>query len=261
MIRTFKLRYVNEIVGVFVLVSMGLLVAGIMAMIGGPNWFQPSRHVIIDLPPQGSLGLKPGSSVFILGSVVGQVDAITYEKGRMQADINIRGNLIELLREFSYATIDKPLGIGDPYITIERDNPDWENEPALPLTKHIPGVANAGPTEKLQQIANEVQREAIPAIQEVRAAIREYTMLAADLRDPQKPLQTTLVELKQSLADVKQITGAINKGEGFVGRILKDPKLAEQISSLMPKLNTSLDELQGILKTLGKTSDNLSQIS
>jgi ABC-type transporter Mla subunit MlaD len=253
MIQTFKLRYVNEIVGIFVLVALGFVVAGIVAALGR-EWFQPVKHLTVDLPPEGSLGLKPGSQVYILGTVVGQVDAIAYEKGRMQAKVSIRGNLIELVRTYSQAMIDKPLGFGEPYITIERDNPDWESEPPLPADKHIPGYANAGPTEKLTQLAGELQKQAIPAVQEARAAIREYTQLAADLRDPKKPLQ-------QTIAHLGAITGSIEKGEGLVGRLLSDPKMAEQISAMLPKLNNSLDQMADVLKGLGKTSGNLADIT
>src|SRR3954471_4601378 len=120
MVQTFKLRYVNEIVGMFVLVCVGLVAAGVVAALRGKQWFAPTQHITINLPPEGSLGLKPGSTVFILGSDVGSVEAINYEHGRMTAQISVRGKLIELVRDDTYAVITKSFGIGETYVTLER---------------------------------------------------------------------------------------------------------------------------------------------
>jgi ABC-type transporter Mla subunit MlaD len=100
----------------------------------------------------------------------------------------------------------------------------------------------------------QVQGQIIPALQELRALLREHTALAADLRDPSKPLQ-------QSIANLNQITGAIQKGDGLVGRLLSDAKMAEQISVLLPKLNAAFDEMAGVLGNLGQTSKNLADVT
>src|SRR5258708_35419636 len=110
MVRTFKLRYVNEIVGFFVLACVGLVAAGLFAALRGKQWFAPMQRITVDLPPEGSLGLKPGSTVYLLGSDVGLVESINYEHGRMSAVITVRGKIIELVRDDTYATISKSFG-------------------------------------------------------------------------------------------------------------------------------------------------------
>ena len=240
MIRTFKFRYVNEIVGVFVLTVVGFVIAGIVIALRSKDLFQPAQRITVNLPVEGSLGLKPGSTVFILGSDVGAVETINYKNGRLNAVITIRGQLIELVRDDTYAVISKSLGIGETYMTLERANPEWEKEAPLPANQPIPAISEAGTTDRIQQVLTQVQQQAVPAIGEAREAIRQYTALAASLT---------------------RTTTALEKGDSLVGRLLTDKKFADQIDAMLPKVNASLDEMQTLLKDLRKTSGNLADLT
>ena len=94
-----KVRRANEIVGLFVMLGLAI---GLVAVLLGPKtqrWFTPSQTLAIHLPPEGSLGLRKGGDVQILGSVVGSVEnIIVTDDGNMEAEINIRGNFIRFVR-------------------------------------------------------------------------------------------------------------------------------------------------------------------
>jgi phospholipid/cholesterol/gamma-HCH transport system substrate-binding protein len=262
MVKTFKLRYVNEIVGVFVLIAVGFLIFGIVLAMKGQGWLsrQQSLQIQILLPEEGSMGLKPGDNVQVLGTVIGSVDIIRYDKDeqRMVATINVRGELIDYLKTDSIPILHSSFGIGASYVEIEKNPKPDPTHPGQPLPKTDAKLwyseADNGPSEKVTAILNQVQAQAVPALEEARAAIREYTALAADLRNPKKPLQMTISHLEQ-------ITGSIEKGEGLVGKLMSDPKMAEQVNALLPKFNAAFDELQGVLQNLGKTAGNLSGLT
>ena len=263
MVKTFKLRYVNELVGVFVLIAMGFVIFGVVMALRGQGWLTRQQSIQIEmlLPEEGSMGLKTGDNVQVLGTVIGSVDSISYDKDeqRMKAVIGVRGGMIDYLKTDSIPVIHSSFGIGASYIEIVKNpKPPTPEHPSNPLPKDGAKLwyseADNGPSEKVTAILTQVQEQAVPAIQEARAAIREYTALAADLRNPKMPLQLTIAHLSE-------ITGSIEKGEGLVGRLLSDPKMANEISVLLPKLNAAFDEMQGVLKNLGKTSGNLSDLT
>ena len=71
-----KVRRANEIVGLFVLLALAIAVAAVLLGPRTQRWFTPSQTLAIHLPPEGSLGLRKGGDVQILGSVVGSVEDI-----------------------------------------------------------------------------------------------------------------------------------------------------------------------------------------
>ena len=73
--KPFKFRYVNEIVGVFVLVVVAALIVGIILAGRAQEWFVPVHHLVLDFPEEGSLGLQKGAEVQILGTPVGVVSS------------------------------------------------------------------------------------------------------------------------------------------------------------------------------------------
>jgi len=245
-----KVRRANEIVGLFVLLAVAIAMT---AAVLGPRtqrWFTPSQTLAIHLPPEGSLGLRKGGDVLILGSVVGSVeDIIVTDAGSMEAAVTIRGNFIRFVRTDSQAIIRKPFGIGDASIEITRGNGD-----VLPTRGgFINSVADKAPTQLMEETLAAFRDEALPAISELRLAIAEYSMLASEFRSEQG-------NLKQALAHLNRVGAALEKGEGLAGMLLFDPKPARELRAALPKFNASLDELHATLAGTRKFAEHLPQI-
>ena len=68
-----RFRHVHTTAGTFVLIVVGLLVAGIIVTGRSHRWFSPMGKVTLQFPREGSLGLREGADVLILGTVVGSV--------------------------------------------------------------------------------------------------------------------------------------------------------------------------------------------
>lgn len=245
-----KLRRANEIVGAFVLLALAIALA---AALFGPRtqrWFVPGQTLAILLPPEGSLGLRNGSDVLILGSVVGSVeDIVVTDAGDMEAEVTVRGNFIRFVREDSRAIIRKPLGIGDPSIEITRGYGD-----PLPARGGVlESVADKGPTQFLEETLAAIRDEATPAIKELRAAVVEYGKLAAELRADR-------AAARQALERFDRLGAALEEGEGLAGMLLFDPGPAAEFRATLRKLGAALDDLHVTLRNARTLSQRLPRI-
>ena len=245
-----KVRRMNEIVGLFVLAA---LLIGIAAVVLGPRtqrWFTPATTVAIHLPPEGSLGLREGGDVLILGSVVGEVeDILVTDAGEMEAVVSIRGNFIRFVRQDSVAIIRKPFGIGDASIEITRGY----GAPLPAGDAYLISEADKAPTQLIEETLAAIRQEALPAIKELRGAISEYGRLATELRERQTDLQA-------ALAHLNRVGSALEKGEGMAGMLLFDPEPAAQLREAMPKVNASLSELHATLVEARRLAEHFPQI-
>src|SRR5882762_4800261 len=87
----FKFRRVNEITGTFVLIIMAVLIAAVVWTGRSQRWFKSSVTLRIVLPETGAAGIRQGSEVYFLGTLVGSVsDVEVKETGRMEARASIR---------------------------------------------------------------------------------------------------------------------------------------------------------------------------
>lgn len=228
--KPFKFRYVNEIVGAFVLVVVLALVVGVILAGRAQDWFEPVHEIRLDFPDEGSLGLQKGAEVVILGTTVGRVEKIRVETdGGMSGRITVKGDFIRFVRGDSRAIVKKKFGIaGDAFVEITQGRGEpLGDEPVLAATK------DTEITEIAQQILQQIQDATLPLLQ-------EHTKLAADLRNPEGPLM-------KLLANLQDITGALERGEGSAGQLLRDPALANEIQRILFQVNESLVEVKAIL--------------
>jgi phospholipid/cholesterol/gamma-HCH transport system substrate-binding protein len=250
MARPFQKRYANEVVGIFVLLTLAILVAAVALGPSTQRWLTPTRKLRVRLPPEGSLGLRSGADVLILGSVVGSVDDISVsDEGQMEAQVSIRGNFIRFVKRDSTAVIRKPLGIGDASIEITRGTAE-----SLPLTGAvIPSSADKAPTQMLEETMADIRTQIIPAIQELRGAVKEYTQLAADLRAQQPGIT-------QAISHFNQITGDVQAGKGVAGMLVSDPAAAETLRASLPAVKASIDDIRATAADMRKLSATLPQL-
>lgn len=225
--KPFKFRYVNEIVGAFVLVVVAALIIGIILAGRAQEWFEPVHELRMSFPEEGTLGLQKGAEVQILGTTVGTVTGIRVrEDGRMRGRLTVKGDFIRFVRLDSKALVKKKYGIaGDAYVEITQGKgPERELEMPLVVTK------DTEITEIAQDILKRLQETTVPAIE-------EYTALAADLRSTNGPLM-------KLLANLEQITAGLQRGEGSVGQLLHDPAAAMEIQRILTEVKNILADVK-----------------
>jgi phospholipid/cholesterol/gamma-HCH transport system substrate-binding protein len=252
MAKPIRFRHVNEAAGIFVLATLAVLVIVVVMAGHSQRWFQPVRRLTIVLPEEGSLGLRPGTEVFILGVSVGSVEDISPDaEGHMRADVTIRRDYSQFLHVDSKAVIRKTFGVaGDAYVEISRGS-----GAALPATGAvIHSSSDRAPTEMFGELLVQVRDEWIPTLRTAQAAMEEYRKVAVDLRDPEGHLQ-------QTLARADRVTRNIEHGEGLAGRLVADPEMAKQVDAALTKVNTSLDQTDAVLKDARAAAASLARLT
>lgn len=243
--KPFKFRYVNEIAGGFVILVVALLIVGVVVAGHAQQWFEKVHRVNIVFPPEGSLDLQKGAEVYILGTRVGSVEEITVNDGdgSMAGRITVRGKFIGFVRTDSRAIVRKKFGVaGDAYIDITKGQGDpWPDDQPLVCVKDVEIM------ETVQKLVQQFRDATLPAIEQLRKAVEEYTNLAVDLRNPEGNLQ-------QLIAHLNQIAAGLEKGEGMAGRVLRDPKMAAELDGIMASIQASLAEVKKIMGDLEESS-------
>ena len=211
--KPFKFRYVNQIVGVFVLLVAGVLIAAIVLTGRAQGWFEPTYELRAVFPEEGTMGLRRGSEVRVLETPAGMVqDIVPREDGSMEAVISIRGRFAIYVRQDSMALVKKALGVaGDAFVEITRGygEPVPEDHPYIEIIKdtEILDIAEA--------LLAEVRATTVPAIE----------------------------ELQSLLAGLNELINGLNAGEGAVGKILKDEAVAGEVESAITEVNVILSHV------------------
>jgi phospholipid/cholesterol/gamma-HCH transport system substrate-binding protein len=239
----FKFRYVNEITGTFVLVVVALLVAAVVWTGHSQRWFKSRVTLRIVLPEAGAAGIRQGSEVYFLGTLVGSVsDVIVDTTGRMEAEANIRRDFFRFVRVDSSAVVKMKFGVaGDSFFEITRGA-------GRPLPeKNASIICKEQYQSALEAAVEDIRSQAMAVLKKTSAGLDTWTMLGTNLMATQE-------RLNQLVADVQA-------GKGTVGNLLTDPATADGLKTLLVKANRSADELQVTLNNLQQASTNLPAIS
>lgn len=248
MTKPFKFHYVHEIAGLLVLGCLLLVIVAVVFAGRAQGWFIGDVEINTEFPSEGTFGLVEGSAVQILQTTVGTLSRIEpTEEGRIRGVMNIRKDFLRYVREDSVAIARKKFGLGgDTFVEITRGS----GEPLPEDNRFIPSQQDNDLLEGIEANIEEVKAAILPTITQLRLMLREYTILAADLRDPEGPLLPIMARIDGLLETVEQ-------GEGALGRLLKDPETADQIRELLTRVNDSMTSVQEILQRLREVSDGL----
>ena len=262
MAKKFKFRYVNEIVGGFVLLVVFLLMVGVLVAGHAQHWFEAMYEINLKFPPEGSMDLQKGGEVMLLGAKVGSVqDILVDDAGSITGTIRVRGSFMRFVRADSIALVKKKLVVtGDAFIELTRGK-----GAELPRTGgEIWCMKDTEIVQMLEDALQDLQKKAEETVELVNAAIIEYTKLAAGMNDPQGNLQLLLANANGLLDDIR-------KGQGLPAKVLNDPAMAKdvegivsEVQALMVKVNAMAAELQTVVAklppmvdTVGGEVDNL----
>jgi len=246
----FKFRRVNEITGTFVLVVVAVLIAAAVWTGHSQRWFKSRVALRIVLPEAGAAGIRQGSEVYFLGTLVGSVSEVNVDAtGRMEAEANIRRDFFRFVRADSSAVIKKKFGVaGDSFFEITRGE-------GLPLPENNASiVCNEQFQSALEAAVEEIRGQAMAVLKKTSAGLDAWTMLGTNLIGTQQ-------RLDQLAGRLENITADVQAGKGTVGKLLTDPATADELNRLLVQANHSVDELQVTLNNLQQASTNLPAIS
>ncbi len=240
-----KFRYTNETVGLFVLVTLLIFVAGLIYSGQARKWFNPGETLKVVLPDDGLFGLTEGSTVEILGTKAGEVrDIVINPNQKIHANVRIDSEMAVFVRSDSKATIRKTFGIaGDAYLEITRgfgEPLDWEYAV-------ITVESDRKTSDSLAELIEELRAKILPVIDDAHKAILMLMTVANELQDPDKGVQ-------QLLANLNSIADKIDSGEGAIGRMLTEDKLVRDLETLTARMGPILDDLKTTMQNVAAFS-------
>jgi len=242
----FKFRHVNEITGAFVLVIVAVLIAAVVWTGRSQRWFKSNVTLRIILPEAGAAGIRQGSEVYFLGTLVGSVsDVVVDEAGCMEARTSIRHDFFRFVRADSSAVVKRKFGVaGDSFFEITRG----QGQP-LP-EKNASIVCKEQFQSALEAAVEEVRREAMLVLKKVNGGLDTWTKLGADLGETRQHLDQLTIRLEKMAAGVEQ-------GKGTAGKLITDTTLADEAQKLLARANEAMSELQGVVTNLNVAVRNV----
>jgi phospholipid/cholesterol/gamma-HCH transport system substrate-binding protein len=242
----FKFRRVNEIAGTFVLVVVAMLIAVVVWTGHSQRWFKSRVALRILLPEAGAAGIRQGSEVYFLGTLVGSVsDVVVDPKGRMEAESDIRRDFFRFVRADSSTVIKMKFGVaGDSYFEITRGG-------GQPLPeKDASIVCNEQFQSALESAIEDIRRETLLVLKKTSAGLDTWTVLGTNLI-------TTQDRLDHLVARLNDVVTGVEQGKGTAGKLVTDPALADSAENLLARANQLTDELQGMATNLNVVVKNI----
>jgi phospholipid/cholesterol/gamma-HCH transport system substrate-binding protein len=202
-------------VGVFVL--CGLIVAGIIIFLVGDERGVFNRHIELHTHFTDIAGLKPGAPVRMGGVDVGAVKSVGFSKDAKDRELHVvftvDASAQSRVRDDSVVSITNKGLLGDKMLEISQGS---EGRPAIPAGGEI---ASKAPDDFGKYItkASEVLDLTNDVLKNVKAATGTFSdeKVAADLK-------ASLVATRKLLEDAAA-------SDGFVHRLLTDPKMADHL--------------------------------
>ena len=226
----FKFRRVNEITGTFVLVVVAVLIVAVVWTGRSQRWFKSKVTVLITLPEAGAAGIRQGSEVYFLGTLVGSVSSVEVdEKGGMEARANIRRDFFRFVRADSSAVIKKKFGVaGDSFFEISRG----EGKPLPEDNASI--VCKEQFQSALEAAVEEIRKEALLVLKKTSAGLDAWTKLGTDLGETQQHLESVVTNLNVAAARLPAITGAMaDEAKDLPGLVLQTQTSMRELERLI----------------------------
>jgi phospholipid/cholesterol/gamma-HCH transport system substrate-binding protein len=235
----------NQAVGLVVLSCAVLFLAAAINAGLLKEWFQTSLTLRVLLPQSGVGGLSAGSAVMVMGARAGEVRRIVIEPGqRMHAEARIERQMQPFIRSDSQVFIRRQFAIaGNAYLDISRGEGgvlDWHYAV-------LSAVTDRAPTDSLTQVVDELHARLIPLIEELQKAAASFTRAMDRSSDPAGPLMRTL---DSSAA----VAARIEKGEGMLGRLVGDEKMAASLQATLSEALSAMGHANNLMADLERTS-------
>jgi phospholipid/cholesterol/gamma-HCH transport system substrate-binding protein len=211
------LRNTDEWVGLLVLVSIGLFLAGALHAGLLSDWFRPTAKLRVILPETGSQGLSSGADIQVLGTRVGTIRHVVVDPSqRMYAEAELDEQATGFIRRDSKALVKKQFGVaGAAFLDITRGTGaplDWK-------FAVIDAESERDPTENIGAVIDQVKLKIFPILDDAARTMR-------------------------ALAETAE---GISQGHGNVGRLLKDEELTNQLTQMLANLKTATEQLNASL--------------
>ncbi len=222
----------EKIVGTFVIGVSILLIATLVVIGRGKDWFE--SYVTYYTTFNESYNLQENAAVKLFKADIGRVKSITLEKNRVRVKLIILEKYASRIRQDAIAVVESPTLIGSEYISIIPGSPE---SPLIPEQGEIASKEKRSIADILTEF--EVEKTAKMVVK----AIQDISIVAENLSNPKGPLRSALNKLEKTSDHVEQIAADLRAGKGPMGTILKSEDLLQQILHNVNRMGDILDHI------------------
>jgi phospholipid/cholesterol/gamma-HCH transport system substrate-binding protein len=220
-------------VGVFVLAGLSA-VGAVIFLIGDERQLFSSK-LKYSAEFEDVQGLRRGSPVRMGGVDIGTVTAVDYATEATDKEIHVRMSIsfddARRIRKDTIATIEGKGLLGDKMMVLTVGTP---GQPALPEGAVIPSQAAEDLSKMMTRLGN--------ISGQVERVVTNLERATNSLSD-----EKFQGDVRASTASLARILDAVDRGDGYVGKLLHDPAEAAHLSQLMANLEqTSVEATHAV---------------
>jgi ABC-type transporter Mla subunit MlaD len=271
------LRHVREIVGVFVLLAIGLVLAALVLIGRGRGLFESRAELDVTFPAERAAVLRPGVQVKLAGEAIGKVVGVVRGGETIRARLSVMAPAREVLRADARALLRVPIAglVGELGIEL-----DAGAAPApWPEGKVLVGEAEGDPAVKARETVEQV-REQVPLILARTQAIldkadailgqvkdrdtaghadeliRSVDRLARAVEREQAVAHATRV-----LAEAEALLKDVRDGGGTTDKLLHDPALFDRTAAILDDLHRSWPKLESLVGATTRIAERAGELA
>jgi phospholipid/cholesterol/gamma-HCH transport system substrate-binding protein len=205
-------------VGLFV--TIGMVVAGALTFVVGDQRRMFDKHVRLNTTFDDVAGLKPGAPVRMGGVDVGTVEKVNFgtdlNDKRLHVGFDVIADAVDRVRADSTVTISNKGLLGDKMLEITEGS---QSEKKIDQGGSVTSI----PPEDFGKYLTKAGTM-LESTDKILANIEKITGSAADPKVAEN--------VKASIAAVTKLLGEAASNDGFVHRLLTDPKLADHLDAM-----------------------------
>lgn len=243
----------ERIVGVFTISVLVLLLATIITVGRGKDWFK--TYITYYTTFAESYNLQSNASVKLFNAEIGKVKKVSLVGNKVTVELDILEDYASRIRQDTIAVVESPTFIGSEYIAIV---------PGSPTSALVPegGMIASKEKRSIADLLNEFQVEKTAKM--VVMAAQDLSAMADKMSDPQGPLFTMIAKADSIVSHIEGITGDIQDGKGTAGMLLKSRALADRVLASVEKTYGILDDIQRAAAkapgTMDQVQENLTMV-
>jgi len=254
-------------VGIFVLIGIIILVAGILTLGAQQKAFVKSIRVTSVFDGVG--GLQTGNNVWFSGVKIGTVKKINfYGDSQVEIEMNIESSSKDYIKKNAKATISSDGLIGNKIIVIYRGSgqgPTIEDGDKLasemPLdtdkmmeTLQINNKNLVSITEDLKILTHKLSSG-----EGIVGAVLTDSTLVKTFKATLQNLESTAANSNRMTAELAKFSNGLNQKGGLVDKMLNDTTLFESLKATAENLENTSSEASDAAQNFNKVSENLNK--
>lgn len=218
-------------IGLFVLVSLGVLIGLIYLLGAQARYFEPKYELVAEFTEVG--GLAPGATVRLAGVQIGRVTRVSLPEkpgAKVRVSLSIARRFGDRIRKNSVARIETQGLLGDKIVEISLGSPE-----APPLK---PGdiIASRDPVE-----VSRLAGEGVEILKNV-AALSESLKTTVEAFNQTK----TLEDLAAVVHSARRVTEQVEKGSGWLHALIyEEPEALRRLNAVLASTAELLAQSRG----------------